>query len=140
MEQNIHDFLAEKHFDMVINLPMRNSGSRRASSFITQGYRTRRMAVDREIPLITDVKKAKLFIEVCIRKGLAILAFISVVAVNNRSYKTNEFELFLCQYLKNNIYNIRLIPLIMSQYSFEMFSFVALLFVVKHVNIDRHHC
>ena len=50
---------------MVINLPMRNSGTRRASSFITQGYRARRMAVDKEIPLITDVKKAKLFIEVC---------------------------------------------------------------------------
>ena len=62
--QSMLDYLAEKHFDMVINLPLRNSGTRRASSFITRGYRTRRMAIDKEIPLITDVKKAKLFVEV----------------------------------------------------------------------------
>ncbi|CAG0922534.1 unnamed protein product [Notodromas monacha] len=42
---------------------MRNGGSRRVSSFITQGYRTRRMAVDYAIPLVTDVKCAKLLIE-----------------------------------------------------------------------------
>ncbi|XP_071499632.1 multifunctional protein CAD-like [Diadema antillarum] len=63
------DYLAEKHFDMVINLPMRNSGARRASSFITRGYRTRRMAIDKEIPLITDVKKAKMFVEALRRIG-----------------------------------------------------------------------
>ncbi|XP_041483716.1 CAD protein-like [Lytechinus variegatus] len=63
------DYLSEKHFDMVINLPMRNSGARRASSFITRGYRTRRMAIDKEIPLITDIKKAKMFIEALRRIG-----------------------------------------------------------------------
>lgn len=49
---------------MVINLPLRNSGARRSSSFLTHGYRTRRMAIDYSIPLITDIKCAKLFIEV----------------------------------------------------------------------------
>ncbi|XP_022107145.1 CAD protein-like isoform X3 [Acanthaster planci] len=68
-ELNIGDYLAEKHFDLVINLPMRNGGSRRASSFVTRGYRTRRMAIDKSIPLITDVKKAKLFIEALRRIG-----------------------------------------------------------------------
>ena len=63
-EQSIVDYLAEKHFDMVINLPMRNGGTRRASSFVTRGYQTRRLAIDKQIPLITDVKKAKLFVEV----------------------------------------------------------------------------
>ena len=31
--------------------------------------------------------------------------------IKKTQYKTKEFELFLCQYLKNNIYNIRLILL-----------------------------
>eukprot|EP00095_Tigriopus_kingsejongensis_P000738 maker-scaffold1408_size42850-snap-gene-0.11 protein:Tk00738 transcript:maker-scaffold1408_size42850-snap-gene-0.11-mRNA-1 annotation:"cad protein" len=58
------DYLSNKHFDMVINLPMRTSGARRVSSFIpTYGYRTRRMAIDYSVPLITDVKCAKLLIE-----------------------------------------------------------------------------
>ncbi|XP_071808094.1 multifunctional protein CAD-like [Asterias amurensis] len=68
-EQSIVDYLAEKHFDMVINLPMRNGGTRRASSFVTRGYQTRRLAIDKQIPLITDVKKAKLFVEALRRIG-----------------------------------------------------------------------
>lgn len=63
-EQSILDYLAQNKFDLVINLPLRNTGSRRASSFITHGYRTRRMAIDYSIPLITDIKCAKLLIEV----------------------------------------------------------------------------
>ncbi|KAK7086301.1 hypothetical protein SK128_026853, partial [Halocaridina rubra] len=50
-------------FDLVINLPMRGGGSRRVSSFMTHGYRTRRMAVDFSVPLVTDVKCAKLLVE-----------------------------------------------------------------------------
>lgn len=58
------DYLSNKHFDMVINLPMRTCGAGRVSSFIpTYGYRTRRMAIDYSVPLITDVKCAKLLIE-----------------------------------------------------------------------------
>ncbi len=58
------DYLSRKHFDLVINLPMRTSGARRVSSFIpTYGYRTRRLAIDYSVPLITDVKCAKLLIE-----------------------------------------------------------------------------
>ncbi|XP_071835826.1 multifunctional protein CAD-like isoform X2 [Apostichopus japonicus] len=67
--QNIADYLTDGHFDLVINLPTRNGGTRRASSFVTRGYRTRRMAIDKEIPLITDVKKAKLFVEAIRRVG-----------------------------------------------------------------------
>ena len=63
-ERSILDYLAQNKFDMVINLPLRTSGSRRASSYLTHGYRTRRMAIDYSIPLITDIKCAKLFIEV----------------------------------------------------------------------------
>ncbi|XP_067125336.1 multifunctional protein CAD [Centruroides vittatus] len=60
---SIADYLSQKEFDLVINLPMHGSGARRVSSFITQGYRTRRMAVDYAVPLITDVKCAKLLVE-----------------------------------------------------------------------------
>ncbi|XP_022667529.1 CAD protein-like isoform X2 [Varroa destructor] len=60
---SIVDFLEQKGFDLVINLPMESSGSRRVSSFMTQGYRTRRMAVDCAVPLVTDVKCAKLVVE-----------------------------------------------------------------------------
>lgn len=63
------EFLAEKNIDLVINLPMRNGGARRVSSFVTHGYRTRRLAVDLTIPLVTDVKCTKLLIEAMRRIG-----------------------------------------------------------------------
>ena len=57
------DYLSNQHFDLVINLPMRTGGARRVSSFVpTYGYRTRRMAIDYSVPLITDVKCAKLLV------------------------------------------------------------------------------
>ena len=65
-QRTIADYLAEKKFGLVINLPMRDGGSRAASSFMTQGYRTRRMAVDYSVPLFTDVKCTKLLFEVSI--------------------------------------------------------------------------
>ncbi|XP_022916076.1 multifunctional protein r [Onthophagus taurus] len=57
------EFLSKKQFDLVINLPMRNGGARRVSSFMTHGYRTRRLAIDYSIPLVTDVKCTKLLVE-----------------------------------------------------------------------------
>jgi len=58
------DYLARREFDLVINLPLRSGGARRVSSFLTRGYRTRRLAVDYSVPLLTDVKCAKLLVEV----------------------------------------------------------------------------
>ena len=64
------DYLRNKHFDLVINLPMRTGGARRVSSFVpTYGYRTRRMAIDYSVPLITDVKCAKLLIAALYANG-----------------------------------------------------------------------
>lgn len=65
--RHLADFLSKKQFDLVINLPMRNGGARRVSNFMTHGYRTRRLAVDYSVPLITDVKCAKLLVEVSIQ-------------------------------------------------------------------------
>lgn len=63
-QRSIMNYLEENHFDLVINLSMRSSGGRRLSSFVTKGYRTRRMAVDYSVPLIIDIKCTKLFVQV----------------------------------------------------------------------------
>ncbi|KAF0292102.1 CAD protein [Amphibalanus amphitrite] len=63
------DYLSRQQLDLVINLPMRSGGARRVSSFQTQGYRTRRMAVDYGVCLVTDVKCAKLLVEALHRLG-----------------------------------------------------------------------
>ncbi|KAG6449481.1 hypothetical protein O3G_MSEX006087 [Manduca sexta] len=59
---HLADFMARRQLDLVINLPMRG-GARRVSSFTTHGYRTRRLAVDYAVPLVTDVKCAKLLVQ-----------------------------------------------------------------------------
>lgn len=64
---NLSNFLARRDFDLVINLPMRNGGAQRVASFMTYGYRTRRLAVDYAVPLVTDVKCAKLLVEAMLR-------------------------------------------------------------------------
>lgn len=63
-QRSIADLLCDNQFDLVINLPKRDGGSRAASFFMTQGYRTRRMAVDYSVPLITDIKCTKLLVRV----------------------------------------------------------------------------
>lgn len=57
---DIANCLIQKDIELVINLPMRGSGARRVS---TLGYRYRRFAVDYSIPLISDVKCAKVLVE-----------------------------------------------------------------------------
>ncbi|CAK5089124.1 unnamed protein product [Meloidogyne enterolobii] len=59
----ITDYVAKKNIDLMINLPIRGSGTYRVSAYRTFGYKTRRMAIDSGIPLITDIKCAKLFIQ-----------------------------------------------------------------------------
>ncbi|WRT68279.1 carbamoyl-phosphate synthase, large subunit [Kwoniella shivajii] len=66
-EYSLTQHLANNLIDLYINLPSKNR-SRRPASYISQGYRSRRMAVDFAIPLITNVKCAKLFIEAILKK------------------------------------------------------------------------
>ncbi|CAJ0919077.1 unnamed protein product, partial [Mesorhabditis belari] len=61
--RSVTEFFQNKDFHLMINLPIRRSGAYRVSAGPTQGYRTRRMAIDNGIPLITDIKCAKMFIE-----------------------------------------------------------------------------
>lgn len=58
---SIKDKMIEGHYDLVINLPMRNK-YRRPASFTTSGSLTRIMAVEQKVPLITNIKCAKLFV------------------------------------------------------------------------------
>jgi len=57
-EYSLNDALASKAIDLYINLPSMNH-YRRPASYMSRGYMTRRMAVDFSIPLITNVKCAK---------------------------------------------------------------------------------
>ena len=60
--QNIADYLCQRKICLMINLPMR---LHRTTPAITKGYITRRLAVEYAIPLITDIKCAKLAVKVC---------------------------------------------------------------------------
>jgi len=66
------EYLSNKNFDFVINAPMMVSGGSRVASFLTPGYRMRRLAVEHSVPLVTDVKCAKLLIEVSFTYSISI--------------------------------------------------------------------
>ena len=68
-EMSMRELLESGKIDLVINLPMRNK-SHSPASFVTQGYLTRRAAIDYGIPLITDIKDGKLFVESLKRCGM----------------------------------------------------------------------
>ena len=57
-ENNVMDMIADHKFDLIINEP-KNHTSRE----LTNGYRIRRGAIDHNIPLMTNVRLAKAFIE-----------------------------------------------------------------------------
>lgn len=61
-EYSLVKHIEDNLIDLYINLPSRNR-FRRPASYITKGYLSRRMAVDHSIPLITNVKCAKYFVE-----------------------------------------------------------------------------
>ncbi|KAG1524332.1 hypothetical protein G6F52_004278 [Rhizopus delemar] len=66
-EYSLQQHLSNNLIDLYINLPSRNR-FRRPASYMSKGYRSRRMAVDYSVPLLTNVKCAKLFIEALARK------------------------------------------------------------------------
>ncbi|RCI03295.1 hypothetical protein CU098_003521, partial [Rhizopus stolonifer] len=66
-EYSLQQHLSSNLIDMYINLPSRNR-FRRPASYMSKGYRSRRLAVDYSVPLLTNVKCAKLFIEALARQ------------------------------------------------------------------------
>eukprot|EP00834_Sanchytrium_tribonematis_P002870 NODE_98_length_20568_cov_1.409546.p1 type:complete len:1854 gc:universal NODE_98_length_20568_cov_1.409546:4642-10203(+) len=66
-EYNLQYYLQQNLIDLYINLPSKNQ-FRRPANYVSQGYKSRRMAIDFAIPLITNIKCAKLFIEALYNK------------------------------------------------------------------------
>ena len=65
-QYSLTQHLANNLIDMYINLPSSNQ-FRRPASYMSRGYKTRRLAVDYSVPLVTNVKCAKLMVEALIR-------------------------------------------------------------------------
>ncbi|OJJ45016.1 hypothetical protein ASPZODRAFT_667916 [Penicilliopsis zonata CBS 506.65] len=65
-EYSLSHALANNLIDLYINLPSSNR-FRRPANYMSKGYRTRRMAVDYQTPLVTNVKNAKILIEAIAR-------------------------------------------------------------------------
>lgn len=61
-EFSLSQHLANNMIDLYINLPSSNR-YRRPANYMSKGYQTRRMAVDYQVPLVTNVKNAKILIE-----------------------------------------------------------------------------
>ncbi|KAI8342161.1 hypothetical protein BC941DRAFT_415556 [Chlamydoabsidia padenii] len=80
-EYSLQQHLSNNLIDMYINLPSRNR-YRRPASYMSKGYRSRRLAVDYSIPLLTNVKCAKVFVE-----ALARMKEFEVTGVD---YKTSN--------------------------------------------------
>jgi carbamoyl-phosphate synthase/aspartate carbamoyltransferase len=66
-EYSLTQHLANNMIDLYINLPSANR-YRRPASYMSKGYKTRRMAVDYQTPLVTNVKNAKILIEAIARQ------------------------------------------------------------------------
>lgn len=65
-EYSLTQRLANNMIDLYINLPS-NNRFRRPANYMSRGYQTRRMAVDYQTPLVTNVKNAKILIEALAR-------------------------------------------------------------------------
>ncbi|MCJ1251917.1 hypothetical protein MMC30_009155 [Trapelia coarctata] len=65
-EYSLTQRLANNLIDLYINLPSSNR-FRRPANYMSRGYQTRRMAVDYQTPLVTNVKNAKILIEALAR-------------------------------------------------------------------------
>ena len=57
-DQNVMHMIAEHRFDLIVNVP-----KNRTKRELTNGYRIRRGAIDHNIPLMTNTRLAKAFIE-----------------------------------------------------------------------------
>jgi len=65
-EYSLGRHLTNNMIDLYINLPSKNR-FRRPANYVSDGYMSRRMAIDYQTPLITNVKNAKILIEAMAR-------------------------------------------------------------------------
>ena len=57
-ENNVLNMISQHQFDLIVNVPKNHSNRE-----LTNGYRIRRSAIDHNIPLMTNTRLAKAFIE-----------------------------------------------------------------------------
>ncbi|KAF9694404.1 hypothetical protein EKO04_007253 [Ascochyta lentis] len=101
-EYSLTQHLSSNLIDLYINLPSSNR-FRRPANYMSRGYRTRRMAVDYQTPLVTNVKNAKLLIEAIARhydleiSRVDYQEFVSETGAHDDSYgqmsKSNSLSL-----------------------------------------------
>jgi carbamoyl-phosphate synthase large subunit len=63
--ENVLDLIAQHKFDLIVNVP-KNQTKRE----LTNGYKIRRAAIDHNIPLMTNARLAKAFIEAFTEKTM----------------------------------------------------------------------
>ena len=63
--ENVLDLIAQHRFELIVNVP-KNQTKRE----LTNGYKIRRAAIDHNIPLMTNARLAKAFIEAFTEKSL----------------------------------------------------------------------
>ncbi|KAH9909114.1 carbamoyl-phosphate synth [Xylariomycetidae sp. FL2044] len=80
-EFSLTQHLANNMINLFINLPSNNK-YRRPANYMSKGYQTRRMAVDYQIPLVTNVKNAKILVEAIARHF--------ELEVGNRDFQTSH--------------------------------------------------
>ncbi|BGP44932.1 Carbamoyl-phosphate synthase [Rhodotorula kratochvilovae] len=85
-EYSLREHIANNLIDLYVNLPSKNR-YRRPASYMSKGYRSRRMAVDFAVPLVTNVKCAKLLIQALARNPS--------LAISNVDYKTSSHTVVL---------------------------------------------
>ncbi|KAF4963687.1 hypothetical protein FSARC_8331 [Fusarium sarcochroum] len=85
-EFSLTQHLAKNTIDLYINLPSNNK-YRRPANYMSKGYQTRRMAVDYQIPLVTNVKNAKILVEAIARHF--------ELEVSKRDYQTSHRTIVL---------------------------------------------
>ena len=57
-ENNVMDMIARHEFELIVNVPKNNTKRE-----LTNGYRIRRAAIDHNIPLMTNARLARVFVE-----------------------------------------------------------------------------
>lgn len=85
-EFSLSQHLANNMIDLYINLPSSNK-YRRPANYVSKGYQTRRMAVDYQVPLVTNVKNAKILVEAIARSF--------ELSVSKRDFQTSHQTVIL---------------------------------------------
>ncbi|KAI1333088.1 pyrABCN [Xylariaceae sp. FL0255] len=85
-EFSLTQHLAKNMINLYINLPSNNK-YRRPANYMSKGYQTRRMAVDYQVPLVTNVKNAKILVEAIARQF--------DLEVGTRDYQTSHRSIIL---------------------------------------------